>query len=82
MVVYLPVKKQFLIEHPICQCCDKKPSKDIHHTRGRVGALLTDTRYFLAACRPCHSWIGEHPAEAREKGWLCQPGLWNVPDRS
>jgi hypothetical protein len=37
--------------------------------KGRIGNLLTDTSHFLAVCRQCHSWIEEHPTEAKELGF-------------
>jgi hypothetical protein len=54
-------------------------SRDVHHSRGRVGTLLIDTRFWKAVSRKAHDWIGEHPEEARALGLLCQPGEWNTP---
>jgi len=50
---------------------------EVHHTRGRAGALLTDTRYFLAVSKQGHRWIHEHPDRARALGFLCAKGQWN-----
>ena len=44
-------------------------STDVHHMKGRIGPLLTDTKFFLAVCRSCHTWIEEHPKEAKELGY-------------
>lgn len=52
---------------------------EVHHTRGRAGALLLDERYWLAVSKQGHRWIHEHPAQARNMGWLAQPGEWNTP---
>jgi hypothetical protein len=52
---------------------------DCHHTRGRVGALLLDERFWLPLCRRHHDWVVANPQRARELGLLCQRGHWNVP---
>lgn len=51
---------------------------DIHHTRGRVGSLLTATEYWVPVCRTHHNWIGENPVQARQLGLL---GQWGRDDR-
>lgn len=84
---YLRLAKEFKAKNPICQVkyrCWARPAKsrDIHHKRGRLGPLLTDTRHWLAVCRQCHNWIGDYPVAARTYGWLCPQGLWNVPDNT
>lgn len=65
------IKKAFLIESPVCMakcCCSGNRAVDIHHKRGH-GIYYLDTDTFLAVCRPCHRWIGDHPEEAIEKGF-------------
>jgi len=42
---------------------------DVHHKAGRVGDLLLDVTYWLAACRACHDWIERHPKEAKVIGF-------------
>lgn len=59
-----------------CRCCGKRAFLEVHHTRGRRGALLTDTRHWLAVCRKCHTWIHNNPDEARNRGWLAKRGDW------
>jgi hypothetical protein len=53
------------------------PTTDIHHKRGRIGALLMDQRYWLAVSRRGHTWIHDNPDAARSLGWLCERGDWN-----
>lgn len=53
---------------------------EVHHTRGRAGALLTDERFWVAVSKQGHRWIHAHPAEARRRGWLCEAGKWNTPE--
>lgn len=47
--------------------CNNK-STDLHHGSGRVGDLLTNTKYFVALCRLHHDWVELHPNEAKELG--------------
>ena len=58
---------------------------EVHHVRGRAGALLNDRRHWLALSKQGHRWVHEHPAEAVRLGWLGGPGEWGsvpkiVPD--
>ncbi len=76
---YAKLKRQFFKAHPMCQRCLIRPSVDIHHSRGRAGSLLCDTEFWFALCRPCHDDIQVRPHVARVEGYLCAPGLWNVP---
>jgi hypothetical protein len=66
---YEKVKREFLKSHPICEVCMTEPSKDVHHKRGKIGKLLTDVRYFLAACRPCHIFLENDPLFAKKEGY-------------
>lgn len=42
---------------------------DLHEvlTRGRGGSI-TDMANMILVCRPCHTWITEHPIEAEQLG--------------
>jgi hypothetical protein len=68
---YTVLRKPFMEKHPMCQaalsgCQDA--SCDVHHKKGRGKWLLVvDT--WMAVCRPCHTWIEEHPIEATEMGF-------------
>lgn len=44
-------------------------SVDVHEvkTRGRGGSIL-DVENLRCVCRPCHTWITEHPKEAHTLG--------------
>ena len=75
---YLPLRQQFLEEHPVCQRCAKAPSMDVHHKRGRIGKNMLDTSTWAALCRICHSEVEAHPKESREQGWLI--GRFNVKE--
>lgn len=69
---YRKVRDQFMKEHPNCQArlqgCTIKAT-DTHHSRGKIGDLLTDKRYFKALCRSCHNFLEVHPDIAKEKGF-------------
>jgi len=58
----------FLNDNPFCKVCGKSAT-DVHHMRGKIGEDLTDSRYFLAVCRGCHTLIEENPTWAKEKGY-------------
>ncbi len=78
---YSKVIEEFLELHPWCEASCSKRSTEVHHTRGRVGPLLCDVRFFMAVCRECHDWIGNNMDAARKLGWLCEKGDWNKPKR-
>lgn len=80
MRVYCRMARGFLRQNPTCQFpgC-REPSREVHHSRGRVGVLLLLVQFWRAVCSSHHRWIGEHPVEARELGLLCNVGEWNCP---
>lgn len=70
---YAIVRAEYLAGHPYCEArigytCRGK-AVDIHHKRGRLGDLLTDTSHFLALCRECHEYIEFRPEWAKEVGF-------------
>ena len=72
---YLKLRERFLTENPICQIsvagCNHGAT-DVHHTyagSNREAFYLVQSTW-KATCRNCHNYIHEHPAEAREIGWL------------
>ena len=80
MAVYGRLKGEFLTHFRYCaRCGNPSWNMEIHHQRGRAGTLLLDTRYWLATCSACHSWIHENINEARERNLIAAPGDWNNP---
>ena len=79
---YLKQRAVYLAKHPWCMVYGK-PHKatEIHHSRGRVGTLLLDERFWFAVGESAHHWIHDEPAMARAEGFLCERGLWNKPDK-
>ena len=67
---YQKIRKQFLLTHLKCEVkgCNHVAT-EVHHQKGRHGALLLDTNFFLAVCSPHHKKIEEHPAWAKQEGY-------------
>lgn len=69
---YRIVRDEFMKLHPTCQArlsgCTVKAT-DLHHSRGKIGDLLTDKRHFKALCRSCHRFIEENPKFSKENGY-------------
>jgi hypothetical protein len=66
---YQLLVKQFKDANPVCGVCNSARTCDVHHSRGRLGELLTMVMYWVPVCRVCHDWIHNNPAVAREKSW-------------
>jgi hypothetical protein len=47
----------------------KQPTTDVHHSKGRIGTLYLDKRYWIALSREGHKYVEEHPEWARENGF-------------
>jgi hypothetical protein len=62
-------RDNYFKEHPICEFPDCN-SKNItlHHMKGRIGAFLTDKRYFKSLCAKHHRYVEENPLEAFKLG--------------
>jgi hypothetical protein len=80
---YSKVRKAWLAKNEWCQFCKllcefTRGATEVHHARGRAGALLTDTGFFVASCRTHRDWPHENPSKARELGLLSGPNEWNV----
>jgi hypothetical protein len=67
---YTKERKDYLQAYPYCEVlgCHSE-SQDIHHRKGRIGALLSDPNFFMAVCRGCHSKIELEPIWAKMKGY-------------
>jgi len=72
---YAVARGRFMQDNPNCKACGAKAT-ELHHSRGRIASLLTDTRFFLSLCAQCHRFTHEHPNEARKAGLLCEKGKW------
>jgi len=73
-IQYFVLRKKYMSRHRYCELCDSTlglpvAATDLHHKRGR-GKYYLDVSTFCALCRPCHTYIHEHPDWARANGWL------------
>lgn len=86
---YARAKRAYLKAWPWCEACaltavganPPRPATDLHHKRGRAGALLSDRRFFMSACRPCHDWIHANGELARALGLMAPAAEWNTVPR-
>jgi len=63
--------QKLIEERPFRQRCKRANSQDIHELKSRArGGSITEIDNLVALCRPCHTWITEHPKEAAQQGWL------------
>lgn len=67
---YQVLRTEFLSkkENRICPIT-KQPTTDVHHSKGRVGSLFLDTRYWIALSREGHKKVEENPEWAKENGY-------------
>jgi len=75
--IWLAQPEQRFCRFPAC----RHRTGDVHHSRGRLGVLLVDVRFWIPLCRRHHDWVGQNPAQARELNLLCPVGSWNSPHR-
>ena len=55
---------------PMCARCRVAPWVDGHELlRRSAGGSITDKSGIVGLCRPCHEWVGMHPAQAIRDGW-------------
>lgn len=89
---YYTVRNEFLAqpENQNCRCCtlrresgeniQQQAATENHHSRGRGGSLLFDTRFFVPVCYDCsRNWIHQNPSKSREMGLLSSAAEWNTP---
>jgi AMMECR1 domain-containing protein len=69
---YSKKRLAFLALHVTCQAklvgCTGS-SSDVHHSKGRIGDNYLNMSTWVALCRSCHSYIEQHPEEAKELGF-------------
>lgn len=63
---YEKEKKEYFKENPVCEFPECNSTEiSLHHSKGRIGSLLTDKRYFKSLCWPHHKYVEENPEEAK-----------------
>lgn len=67
---YLKERKVFLEKNPICfvKGCGK-PATTIEHTKGRVGKLLLNQKYWQPCCLECNLKFETHTKWAFDNGY-------------
>ncbi len=66
---YRIVRDAYMRDHKICEHPEcSNPSTELHHSKGRIGKLLTDPLYFKALCHSCHVWTELNVIEAKKIG--------------
>lgn len=84
---YYRMTGPFLVEFPICAICLARglpcpnAATEVHHIRGRLGALLFDKRYWAPSCYACRLWPHDNKEEARKVGVLAERNDWGKIDR-
>jgi hypothetical protein len=64
--LYAKLRREFLASRPRCEHPNncQSAATEVHHRKGRVGALLLDETHWSALCHDCHVHVTEHPREA------------------
>jgi hypothetical protein len=79
---YTPAVKAYVKANPYCaiksEVCTKITDAP-HHTKGRIGSLLSDERYWLPACNECNLYIEDNDAWARANGFKVSKFTPNLP---
>jgi hypothetical protein len=68
---FRPIHDRFMRTHKECMirqegCLVK--TTELHHGKGKIGDLLFDEQWLVAACLPCHRWAELHPVDAKVLG--------------
>jgi hypothetical protein len=73
---YLKARKSWL-EGKCCARCGTSEGLTVQHMAGRDGWRLLYEPWWLPLCWvPCHSWVEQHPDEAKEQGFAL-PKTWS-----
>lgn len=81
--LYSVRRREYLGIYPRCAVFPALRATQIHHSRGRLGPLLLDQRFWIPVSMAGHQWIDSHREEARKREWmgiplLCARGNWNA----
>jgi len=71
------LRSVFLAAHRECERCGTGAT-DVHEVirRSQVKDAALRPDLFVALCRPCHTWVTEHPMRAHDHGFA----LWSYED--
>ena len=66
---YRVVRDAYMRDHKVCEHPEcNSPSTELHHSKSRIGKLLTEPLYFKALCHAHHEWTEKNPILAKELG--------------
>jgi hypothetical protein len=81
-IEYAKLRREYLENNPVCQCCGVNQATEVHHRRGR-GIYLCDVRYFMAVDAGCHRLIEKKRTWAMNFGYsLDSIGKNNEPEQT
>lgn len=66
---YRRLRDRYFKDNPVCEfpgCTSRIIT--LHHKRGRIGAFLTDKRWFCSLCQKHHQWVNENNEQAFKMG--------------
>lgn len=66
---YSRLRRQFLLENPVCAVFKHLQATQIHHAKGRYGHYL-DVSSWIPVSDEGHRFIHNNPAIAKDRGWL------------
>lgn len=66
---YSKLRRQFLLENPVCAVYAHLQATQTHHVKGRYGHYL-DVSSWLPVSAEGHAFIHNNPQIAKERGWL------------
>lgn len=80
---YSKLRKEFLSQNQYCAVRFPEQATQVHHSRGKLGRLLNDMRWWIPISAAGHRWIEENHREARKMHWngihlMCQPSEFNT----
>ena len=68
--IYSQLRKAFLSKEENKTCIiTGEPTTEIHHMKGRIGDLLTNTKYWIALSRDGHIFVEQNPEWAKKNGY-------------
>lgn len=70
LAIYRPLRDKYMEDNPICECCESKPSTELHHKKGRMGVMVYYVPFFMACCHWCHKEIHAESAWSYKQGYL------------
>ena len=68
--VRVPLVKSRLGDGKLCDRCNSATAVDVHELLPRSrGGSMTDPNNLRDLCRPCHTWVTDHPRLAEAEGF-------------